>query len=168
MTVLLVCGNKLSFAGKEYRCAIGRNGFAADKKEGDGCTPLGVFPLRECWYRADKIPAPQTSLPLRIIRQKDGWCDAPESLNYNKHVCLPYNFSHEKLWRDDEVYDLVMPIGYNDAPVISGKGSAIFLHIARNNYELTEGCIALKIEDLLELLPLLSPQTYIDINKVMV
>lgn len=161
---ILVTGNKLSFVGKKYHCAIGKGGFSADKKEGDGCTPLGIFPLRECWYRADKIKKPKTNLPLKIIAPDDGWSDDIKATDYNKHVKLPYNFSHEKLWRDDDVYDLIIPLGYNDSSIIPGKGSAIFMHIARGNYEPTEGCVALKLDDLLEILPLLSQKTSIKIN----
>ncbi len=159
-----VTGNNLSFAGKTYSCAIGKNGFSGDKKEGDGCTPIGSFPLRELWYRADKMPAPKTNLPLKIITQNDGWCDDVNSPYYNNHVNLPYSFSHEKLWRDDYVYDLIIPLGYNDSPIVKGKGSAIFLHIAKPDYSGTEGCVALSKLDLLEILPLLSPQTFIEIR----
>ena len=192
---ILVVGNKLTFAGKTYHCAIGKNGFSDNKKEGDGCTPLGIFPLRECWYRADKITKPQTNLPIKIITQNDGWCDDVTSPDYNRHILLSlpsslraqrsnpekkdwiatsstpprndniYNFSHEKLWRDDEVYDLIIPIGYNDLPIIAGKGSAIFIHVARENYEPTEGCVALKLSDLLEIWPFLYNKTGIDIKK---
>jgi L,D-peptidoglycan transpeptidase YkuD (ErfK/YbiS/YcfS/YnhG family) len=177
--IIKVVGNKLTFAGKTYHCAVGKNGFSDDKKEGDGCTPLGIFTLRECWYRTDKIKKLNTNLPLKIITQNDGWCDDVASPDYNKHIKLPYNFSHEKLWRDDDitnphvgfvstkksnVYDLIIPIGYNDSPILSGKGSAIFIHIARDNYEPTEGCVALKLEDLLEVLPLVSNNNFIEIK----
>lgn len=158
-----VLGNQLAFVGRTYTCAVGKNGFSADKKEGDGCTPLGIFPLRECWYRADKIAAPQTNLPLKIITKNDGWCDDLNSPDYNKHIKLPYDSSHEKLWREDDVYDLIIPLGYNDSPIIRGKGSAIFLHIAKPDYCGTEGCIALAKNDLLEILPLLSPELHIEI-----
>ncbi len=161
---ILVVGNKLTFAGKTYHCAVGKNGFLADKKEGDGCTPLGVFSLRELWYRADKIEKPQTNLPVKIIHENDGWCDDISSPDYNRHIKFPYNLSHEKLWRDDNVYDIIIPIGYNDSPVIIGKGSAIFIHIARENYEPTEGCVALKLPDLLEILPFFSDKTVIEIK----
>lgn len=149
---LLVEGTQLSFNGKTYQIAIGKCGFSQDKREGDHCTPLGTFSLRECWYRADKLEKPQTSLPLRIIQQDDGWCDAPDDENYNRHIKLPYISSHEKLWRDDDMYNLIIPLGYNDAPIIAGKGSAIFMHVARPGYEGTEGCVALEQEDLLEVL----------------
>jgi L,D-peptidoglycan transpeptidase YkuD (ErfK/YbiS/YcfS/YnhG family) len=180
--IITVLANTLYFNGKSYSCAVGKKGFSADKKEGDSCSPLGIFALRECWYRADKMPilntAPTTQLPLKIITQNDGWCDDIGSVDYNKHVkLLPVmpsacscnddetTFSHEKLWREDDVYDLIIPISYNDAPVIAGVGSAIFLHIAKENYTGTEGCIALAKHDLLKILPLLSPQTCIEIRR---
>jgi len=162
--MLKVVGNKLFFAGKEYNCAIGKNGFSENKKEGDGCSPIGVFALRECWYRADKMPPPKTNLPIKIIHENDGWCDDVESEDYNKCVKLPYRFSHEKLWRSDHVYELIIPLGYNDSPIIKGAGSAIFMHIAREKYEGTEGCIALSLSDLLEILPMLSAKNFIEIG----
>lgn len=164
MNSIIVTGNRLTFAKKTYACAIGKGGFSHDKKEGDGCTPIGIFPLRECWYRADRIAAPDTQLPLRIITEHDGWCDDPTSAEYNKYISLPpTGGGAENLWRDDHVYDLIIPLGYNDNPIIKGKGSAIFMHIARPNYEGTEGCIALAQQDLLDILPALSITTQIEI-----
>jgi L,D-peptidoglycan transpeptidase YkuD (ErfK/YbiS/YcfS/YnhG family) len=165
MADIVVSGNRLIFGDKTYRCAIGRSGFSADKKEGDGATPLGIFQLRECWYRADRIAAPTTKLPLRIIGENDGWCDDPKSPNYNKHVKLPYNFSHERLFRDDAVYDIIAPIGYNDDPAVSGKGSAIFLHLAHGDYRPTEGCIALAKPDFLAILRDIDTNTTLEIKE---
>ncbi len=166
---IVVNGNSVSFNGKTYVCAVGKNGFSADKKEGDGCTPLGNFFLRECWYRADKIPAPQTNLPLLIIEKNDCWCDDINSSEYNKHIKKPSQrereHSHEKLWREDHVYDLIIPLGYNDNPVIKNKGSAIFMHIAHEDYRGTEGCIALAQKDLLEILSKCDNNTQICINS---
>jgi len=162
---LSVTGNTLTFNGKTYRCAVGKNGFSAHKKEGDGCTPVGVFPLRECWYRADKMAMPETDLPLKIIYENDGWCDDPKAPDYNLPVKLPYDFSHENLWREDDVYNLIVPLGYNDNPVVAGKGSAIFMHLAKPDYSGTEGCVALKEPDLLEVLKLCDLGTVIDIQR---
>ena len=164
MTELLVSGNTLTFNGKSYRCAIGKNGFSANKKEGDNCTPIGEFALRECWYRVDKIAAPKTSLPLKGIHEDDGWCDASDAREYNKHIKLPFHASHEKLWREDDVYDLIIPLGYNDSPIIPGKGSAIFMHVAKPDYAGTEGCVALARENLLEILPHFNTQIRIEIK----
>ncbi len=162
---LQVSNNLLRWNGKTYRCAIGKGGFSADKKEGDGCTPLGVFALRECWYRADRLEAPQTKLPLRIITPEDGWCDDPSHPDYNRHVRLPFAASHENLHREDPVYDLIIPLGYNDNPIAPGEGSAIFMHIAKPDYSGTEGCIALNLPDLLEILRDVSQNTMIRIME---
>ena len=162
---IVVIGNQLHFQGKTYRCAIGKSGFSAHKKEGDGCTPLGIFLLRECWYRVDRLSAPKTGLPLRIIHKNDGWCDDPKAQEYNRPVQLPFAPSHEKLWRDDHAYDLIIPIGYNDDPVAAGAGSAIFMHVAHADYRGTEGCIALALQDLLAILPHLGITDRIDIRN---
>ncbi len=162
--VIKVIGNHLSFHGKEYRCAIGKGGFSADKREGDGCTPLGGFALRECWWRPDRVQAPKTGLPLKEIHEKDGWCDDPKSTNYNLHIKRPFAYSHEALWRDDHRYDLIVPLGYNDDPAIPGRGSAIFMHIAAPDYTPTEGCVALSCPDLLEILALCDTGTSIEIQ----
>ena len=155
----------LLFNGKHYRCAVGKGGLSSDKREGDGATPLGEFLLRECWYRADKTMPPETRLPLKIIHEDDGWCDDPAYPAYNRHVKLPFAASHERLWREDDVYDLIVPLGYNDAPVMPGKGSAIFMHVAKPDYAPTEGCVALAKDDLLELLTQVSSDTAISIGS---
>lgn len=144
---------------RRYRCSLGKNGLTGDKHEGDHKTPIGCFPLRACWYRADVMDAPQTSLPLRVIQQDDGWCDDPASEFYNQHVKLPFAPSHEKLWREDEKYDLIVTLGYNDLPLIPGKGSAIFLHVAPKDYPATEGCVGLHKEHLLEVLTAVTTET---------
>jgi len=140
------------FNGKKYRCAIGKNGVAEDRVEGDGKTPLGCFEIRKVLYRKDKIEKLQTVLLVEEISENDTWCDDVKDKNYNSLIKLPYNASHEKLWRDDDLYDIIAVLGYNDKPVIAGKGSAIFMHIAGQNYSPTAGCIAFSKADLLEIL----------------
>lgn len=162
---IIVRGETLYFAGKQYRCAIGKGGFTGNKKEGDGATPLGIFSLRECWYRPDRMPTPQTKLPLKKISKDDGWCDDPQSNDYNHHIKLPFALSHEILWREGGMYNLIIPLGYNDDPVIAGKGSAIFLHVAHADYKPTEGCVALAEEELLELIAGLSNKDRIKIGQ---
>ena len=152
MKDIIVKNNQLEFAGKIYACAVGKAGFAADKREGDNCTPLGTFALREVFYRADKMARPNCRLPVKVIGKDDGWCDEAGDVNYNRAVKLPYPARHEKLWREDDVYNVVVPLGYNDAPVVAGRGSAIFMHVARSGYIGTEGCVALACADLLEVL----------------
>jgi L,D-peptidoglycan transpeptidase YkuD (ErfK/YbiS/YcfS/YnhG family) len=135
-------------AGKK-RAAIGPGGIAIKGGEGDGITPRGAFAVRQIFYRADRIPKPVTLLPLRATREDDGWCDAPDDSNYNRLVKLPYPASTESLWRQDHLYDLVAVLGYNDDPVVPGKGSAIFLHLARPDFSATHGCVALAYDDAL-------------------
>jgi L,D-peptidoglycan transpeptidase YkuD (ErfK/YbiS/YcfS/YnhG family) len=132
-------------------CALGRGGViaAADKREGDGASPIGVWTIRRFLYRADRLARPKTHLPLAEIGQNDGWCDASGDTAYNQPVRLPYPASCETLWREDAVYDLIGILGHNDDPVLPDRGSAIFLHLARPGYLPTEGCIALSLEDML-------------------
>jgi L,D-peptidoglycan transpeptidase YkuD (ErfK/YbiS/YcfS/YnhG family) len=139
------------------RCAIGPGGIAVKGGEGDGITPRGAFAVREIFYRADRIAKPDVKLPLRAIAQDDGWCDAPDDPGYNRLVKLPYPASAEHMWREDHVYDLVAVLGYNDDPVVPGKGSAIFLHLARPDYSATQGCVALSLDNALGALAQLRP-----------
>jgi L,D-peptidoglycan transpeptidase YkuD (ErfK/YbiS/YcfS/YnhG family) len=134
------------------RCALGRAGIGAQKREGDGATPIGAFVLRRVFYRADRMPPPQTVLPCQGITPSDGWCDAPNDPAYNRLVALPYPASTETLWRDDHLYDLLVVLGHNDNPVVPGQGSAIFLHLASPDYAPTAGCVALGRDDLLAVL----------------
>ena len=132
------------------RCAVGRAGIAEKTREGDGVTPAGIWPLRNVLYRADRLARPQTILPTAPIEPDSAWCDAPDDPQYNRLVRLPYASLDERLWREDGLYDLIAVIGFNDAPVVPGKGSAIFLHLARPDYGETQGCVALARDDLLE------------------
>jgi L,D-peptidoglycan transpeptidase YkuD (ErfK/YbiS/YcfS/YnhG family) len=152
--------------GRTLRCAIGKAGViaAADKREGDNKSPLGTWLMREVWYRPDVYPnGPTTALPLRATRPQDGWCDAPDDPNYNRPVTLPYAASAERMWRDDPVYDLVVILGHNDDPPIPGMGSAIFMHLAREGYPGTEGCVALARADLEALLAAAKPGDAVEI-----
>lgn len=142
----------LKWAEGTFNCVLGRSGVRADKREGDGATPLGRWVLRRVMYRPDRIAPPQTRLPCRPLSQNDGWCDDPADSAYNQPITLPHHASHETLWRDDHVYDVIVVLGHNDRPIVPGLGSAIFMHVARPNFEPTEGCVALRIEDLLFIL----------------
>ena len=141
----------------QWRCAIGRGGVRGDKREGDGATPIGCWALRHLLYRPDRETRPRTALPCSPLEPNAGWCDDPEAAHYNQLVSLPYPARHEQLWREDALYDLIVVLGYNDSPPIPGAGSAIFLHVARENYEATEGCVALAKPDLRLLLKQLGP-----------
>ena len=132
-----------------FRCAIGRSGVTRAKREGDGATPIGAWPMRELLFRPDRVLRPRTRLPARPIAPADGWCDAPGDARYNRPVRHPSKASAERLWRGDRLYDLIVPLGYNDAPPAAGRGSAIFLHVAGRGYAPTAGCVALARRDLL-------------------
>jgi L,D-peptidoglycan transpeptidase YkuD (ErfK/YbiS/YcfS/YnhG family) len=145
--------------------ALGRTGIRALKREGDGVTPLGRLPIRQVLYRADRGPRPRTKLPLRAIREYDGWCDDPADRNYNRLIRLPTRRSAEGLRRADHLYDLVLVLGYNDRPRVRGKGSAIFVHLARPRLTATDGCIALTRRDLLALLAEARPESSIVVMR---
>lgn len=131
------------------RASLGRGGVRADKLEGDGATPLGLLPLRRVLYRADRVRRPRAVVPVSPLAPQDGWCDDPASKDYNRPLRLPHPDRHEALWRDDALYDVIVVLGWNDAPPVPGRGSAIFLHVARPDGGPTEGCIALPLPDLL-------------------
>lgn len=161
------------FEWHHVRCAIGHGGFVpeTDKREGDGCTPLGTFSIRSVFVRRDRITLPNLKLQTFEITQADGWCDDPSSLDYNCHIKLPYHIdsfenskkkgnspSHEKLWRDDNLYDLGLVIGHNDAPPRPGLGSCIFVHVMNGDYAPTKGCVSLHRDDLFALILALNEQ----------
>lgn len=146
------------------RCALGRTGRRYSKREGDGASPCGTWPLREAYYRPDRLFRPRTGLSLLAINKQDGWCDAVKDRNYNRPITHPYSASAEHLWREDGLYDIVVVLGYNDRPRIHGRGSAIFLHCARDGYPPTQGCIALARRDLVRLMARLSPRTRLQIK----
>lgn len=134
---------KLHLGFQAYPCALGRSGRGPKAKEGDGVTPIGCWEIRHVYYRPDRLARPRTSLSVAPITANMGWCDAPDDANYNRPVPLPYPASHEALWRGDHLYDLLAVLGANDWPRAKGRGSAIFLHLARSDCGPTEGCIAL-------------------------
>src|SRR6476660_5060589 len=154
---ILHCGDD------RFRAAIGVGGIGVKRSEGDGVTPMGVFPPRLVFYRADRIARPTTDLPVAIIEADDGWCDAPLDPLYNRRVKRPYGASTEALWRDDRLYDLIVILGFNDAPVVPGAGSAIFLHVAQPDFGPTAGCIALSLDDLVKVVSALAPDDSITI-----
>ena len=155
----------LSAFGESWPCIIGRSGaIPADaKREGDGATPLGRWPLRTLLLRPDRVALPATSLPWRWLRHDDGWSDGSADPAYNRPVRHPHAYSAEHLWRDDGLYDVIVTLGHNDAPPVTGAGSAIFLHCAAPDGKPTEGCVALPREVLLGLVERLAPKDFIEI-----
>ena len=149
-------------------CALGRSGTTHTKREGDGATPAGRFRLLGCFYRPDRGARPPSRLPLAAIRPGDGWCDDPGDRRYNRPVQRPYPARHEAMWRDDGVYDVVVDIAWNRGPIVRGRGSAIFLHLARGDlarpdFGPTEGCIAVAPGAVRRLLERIGPNTRIEI-----
>jgi L,D-peptidoglycan transpeptidase YkuD (ErfK/YbiS/YcfS/YnhG family) len=144
---------------RRWRCVVGAGGVREDKVEGDAATPAGEFPLRRIYFRNDRLVLPKVRLPARPIGEHDGWCDDPHSPAYNRLVHIPNESSHEKMWREDGLYDLLVVVGYNDDPPEGEWGSAIFLHMAHKDMSPTRGCVAFARADLLELVTLLGPET---------
>lgn len=144
-------------------CALGRTATTHAKREGDGASPVGRFRIIQAFYRADRLPRPRTLLRLRPIRPKDGWCDAPAHRAYNRPVTLPFAASHEVLWREDRLYDVVVDIDWNRGPIAKGRGSAIFLHLRRDDFEPTAGCVAVGRDRIARLLARIGPRTRIEI-----
>lgn len=158
-------GAVLQCGRDRYRAAIGSGGIGVKRAEGDAITPVGTFALRRLLFRADRIRLPLTRLSASALAPDDGWCDAPGDVAYNQPVKLPYRASAEALWRADHLYDLIVVLGFNDDPVVTGAGSAIFLHVAQDDYRPTEGCIALAKDDLLAVLSKLAPGDTITISS---
>lgn len=150
---------------KTYPCTLGRAGIIAteQKIEGDGATPAGHFAFREVYFRADRLPPPKTGLVCRPLEKNFGWCEESDHQDYNKLVLIPHPAVTDLMTRDDALYDIVVIIGYNDNPVIPGKGSAIFMHLARPDFTPTAGCVGLSLEHLREVLLGLDTQSYITI-----
>lgn len=146
----------LSFCGRRIACSLGNGGVVTCKREGDGGTPAGLFPVRRLWFRPDRV-RPQSCLPQHPILRRHGWCDDPQSGAYNRPVGLPFRFRHERLYRADCLYDLVLTIGHNDSPPRAGDGSAIFIHVRPPGGAPTAGCIAPSRSDLEWLLARLRP-----------
>ena len=136
--------NYLIFQNYKVKCAIGKRGINIKKKEGDLITPKGTFKIKKLLYRRDKIGAINTNLKKAVIKKNMGWCNDIKSKDYNKLISFPFKFTAEKLYRKDNIYDLILVLNYNMNPIRKGKGSAIFIHIAKNNFNATEGCVALK------------------------
>jgi L,D-peptidoglycan transpeptidase YkuD (ErfK/YbiS/YcfS/YnhG family) len=144
--------------------ALGRSGIVANKREGDGGTPRGTFRPRRVWWRADRHPRPRTFLPTRAIRPEDAWCEDPGSRHYNQPVRLNRHHRGDRLKRDDHLYDFIVEIDHNTSPRVAGLGSAVFLHLAREDFSPTAGCVSMTEPAMLRLLARLGPETRIVIG----
>ena len=149
---ILINKKYLTYKNYKAKCAIGKRGIGDKRKEGDLITPKGNYKIKYILYRKDRIKKIQSKLKKIIIRKNMGWCDDPHSKQYNKLVKLPYSYSHEKLYKKQNIYDVILVLNYNMNPIIKNKGSAIFIHVSMRNYKKTEGCIALKKSDLLKVI----------------
>ena len=161
--MILVRNKVLKYKNFLYKCAIGENGITNSKIEGDRCSPSGIYSIEKIYFRKDKLNLPKIDFQTIAINKNFGWCDDIKSLHYNKFIEFPFSHSAERLFRDDDIYDIVCVINYNTNPIIRNVGSAIFLHIATTNYSGTAGCIALKQDDLIELLQNINADTKINI-----
>jgi L,D-peptidoglycan transpeptidase YkuD (ErfK/YbiS/YcfS/YnhG family) len=154
----------LKYKNLKFRCALGKEGVKKKTMEGDNITPKGIFKIIKIYYRPDKIKKIKTLIKKIKIKKNMGWCDDPNSRFYNKMINLPTKYSHEKLYRNDHLYDLIVVLSYNTNPIIKNRGSAIFMHIANNSYKKTKGCIALKKEHLIKIISKVKKNTKIKIN----
>jgi L,D-peptidoglycan transpeptidase YkuD (ErfK/YbiS/YcfS/YnhG family) len=154
----------LTAGGQTVPVALGRGGIRANKREGDGGTPKGTFRPRQLWWRADRDPRPRTFLPVRAIGPDDAWCEDPASRHYNRPVRRSSDRGGDRLRRDDHLYDFIVEIDHNRSPRIAGRGSAVFLHLARENFGPTAGCVSMTKAAMLRLLQRLGPRTKIVIG----
>jgi L,D-peptidoglycan transpeptidase YkuD (ErfK/YbiS/YcfS/YnhG family) len=154
----------LKYKDLKFKCALGKSGIGNKKIEGDNITPKGNFKIIKIYYRKDRLKKLSSKFTLTEITKDMGWCDDPKYKKYNQLIKLPSQHGHEKLYRKDSIYDLILVLNYNMCPIIKYKGSAIFLHIMKNKYKKTKGCIALKKKDLLKLIEKINKNTKIKIT----
>ena len=155
---------RLLYCGRSRPCALGAAGLRLRKREGDGATPIGRWPLRAVLFRPDRLSPPRTGLPLYEISRDDGWCDDPADHCYNRPVAMPCSARAESLWREDHLYDIVVLLGHNDAPPVPGRGSAIFFHLAGPGYPPTAGCVAVSLTDMRTILEHCGPRTVMTVG----
>ena len=160
---ILIKKKILIFNHYRIKCAVGKRGIGYKKKEGDLITPVGIFKIKCILYRKDRVKNLKTDLNKMPITKKMGWCDDPKSKNYNKLISIPFNYSHEKLFKKENTYDIILVLNYNMKPIKKNKGSAIFIHIAKKNYKSTAGCVAVKKEHLMNLIKNIKRTTKIKI-----
>ena len=154
----------LKYKDLKFKCALGKAGIGDKKVEGDNITPNGIFRIVKIYYRKDRVKKLSSKFKLIKINEKMAWCDDPKSRKYNQLIKLPTKYSHEILYRRDNIYDLILVLNYNMRPIIKNKGSAIFIHVAKKNYKKTEGCVALKKADLSYLVKEIKKNTKVIIN----
>ena len=159
---ILIDKNYLTYNKFKVKGAIGKKGIGNKRKEGDLITPKGQFKIKYILYRKDRVKI-YTSLKKKVIKKNMGWCDDPKSNYYNKIVKLPFVYNHERLYKKENTYDIILVLNYNMNPVIKNKGSAIFIHVAKNNFKKTEGCVAIRKFELLKIVRKIKTNTKVKI-----
>ncbi len=160
---ILIKNKSLTYNDYKVKCSVGKRGIGVKKREGDLITPIGTFKITKLLYRKDRVKNLKTCLKKTIINKKMGWCDDARSKSYNKLIRSPFKFTFEKLFRKDNMYDILLVLNFNMSPIKKHKGSAIFIHVAKNNYKKTKGCIAIKKKDLIFLLRKIDKKTKVKI-----
>ena len=160
---ILINKNYLTYNKLKVKCAIGKKGIGYKRKEGDLITPSGQFKIKYILYRKDRVKI-STKLKKKIIKKNMGWCDDPKSNQYNKLVKLPFAYNHEKLFKKENIYDIILVLNYNMNPIKKNRGSAIFIHVAKNNFKRTKGCVAIKKISLIKLIKKISSYTKVKIS----
>ena len=153
----------ISYNNYKAKCAVGKRGISIKKKEGDFITPKGTFKIREIFYRKDRVQNLITKIKKTVIRKNMGWCDDPKSKKYNKLIYFPFKHSAEKLYRRENIYDIILVLNFNMNPVKKNKGSAIFIHVAKKNFQPTQGCIALDKSELIKMVKSIKINTIVKI-----
>ena len=148
----------------KVKCVVGKRGIGKKLKEGDKITPKGNYKVKFILYRKDRISSMSSKISKYVIRKNMGWCDDPKSKDYNKLIKFPFKFSAEKLYRSDNIYDIILVLNYNFNPIIKNRGSAIFIHVATKNYKFTRGCVAISKKNLKKIVKLIDKKTVIKIN----
>ena len=155
----------LIYRNYKAKCAIGKRGIGIKKREGDLITPKGAYKIRYVLYRKDRVKKLKTKLKKIVLKKNMGWCNDPNSTHYNKLIKLPATYSFEKLYKKENIYDIILVLNYNMRPIVRNKGSAIFIHVVKGNYKKTEGCVSLKKNDLLKILKQINKNTLIKIGN---
>ena len=161
---ILINKNYLTYNKLKVKCAVGKKGIGNKRKEGDLITPKGQFKIKYILYRKDRVKKIKSKIRKIIIRKNMGWCNDIRSNNYNKLIKLPTVYNHEKLYKKENIYDVILVLNFNMYPIIKNKGSAIFIHIAKKNYKKTEGCVAIKKIQLLKIIKELKKNTCVKIE----
>ena len=161
---IYIKNNRLLINEYKVKCALGKRGIGNKKKEGDFITPKGMYKIKTIFYRKDRVPHLNSKIIKKPITQNMGWCDDPKSKKYNKVIRFPFSFSAEKLYRRDNIYDIILVLNFNLNPIVKNKGSAIFIHVAKRNYKKTKGCIAISKKSLKKITKLINHKTIVYIN----